>query len=198
MEHVPEEDEEAASPDDPKLKISNWVALLVAVLATFMGICSVKAGNIAQEMEKQQSLVVDSWAWYQAKKIRLQFGEVTLDQFEIQALTAEGETARLIEEKAAKIEAKMEEQTAELAEIEAKAREAEARYEELNTHDDQFDLEEAFLAIAISMLALTALTQPRWLLAVAAAPMVGGVVMGLAGLCGWSVSLDIVSKLLGA
>src|ERR1043165_8857181 len=37
-----------------------------------------------------------------------------------------------------------------------------ATYEALNYRDDQFDLSDSFIALAITMLALTALTQRRW------------------------------------
>ena len=55
-------------------------------------------------------------------------------------------------------------------------------YDALNYRDDQFDLSDALTAIAISLLALTSLTQKRWLFGIAMIPTVLGVVMGLAGL----------------
>ena len=43
------------------------------------------------------------------------------------------------------------------------------QYDELNFHDHQFDLSDAFLSIAIAMLAVTSLVQKRWLFGVNAA-----------------------------
>ena len=73
---------------------------------------------------------------------------------------------------------------------------ADKTYNELNYHDDQFDLSDAMLALAISLLAVTALTQKRWLFVLAMFPTVFGVVMGLAGLLGWHIHPDSLTKLL--
>ena len=55
-------------------------------------------------------------------------------------------------------------------------------YDALNYRDDQFDLSDVLTAIAISLLAITSLTQKRWLFGIAMIPTVLGIVMGLAGL----------------
>ena len=75
----------------------------------------------------------------------------------------------------------------------ADADKADKTYNELNFHDDQFDLSDAMLALAISLLAVTALTQKRWLFVLAMIPTVFGVVMGLAGLLGWRLHPDYSS-----
>ena len=74
----------------------------------------------------------------------------------------------------------------------ADADNADQTYNELNFHDDQFDLSDAMLAIAISLLAVTALTQKRWLFFIAMVPTFFGVLMGLAGLLGWHVHPDFL------
>ena len=53
------------------------------------------------------------------------------------------------------------------------------------------------LAIAISLLAITALTHKNWMYWLAMAPTAGGVLMGLAGLMGWQIHPDSLAKLLG-
>ena len=63
-------------------------------------------------------------------------------------------------------------------------------------HDDQFDLSDAMLALAISLMAVTALTQKRWLCVLALFPTVFGVIMGLAGLLGWHIHPNALTKLL--
>ena len=52
------------------------------------------------------------------------------------------------------------------------------------------------LALAISLLAVTALTQKRWLFVLAMVPTGFGVVMGLAGLLGWSIHPNLLTRLL--
>ena len=71
-----------------------------------------------------------------------------------------------------------------------------ATYDALNYRDDQFDLSDALLALAISLLAMTALTHKRWLYAVAMVPTAFGVLMGLAGLLGWHIHSDLLARLL--
>ncbi|MDQ6654052.1 MAG: DUF4337 domain-containing protein [Acidobacteriota bacterium] len=66
----------------------------------------------------------------------------------------------------------------------------------LNYHDDQFDLSDAMLALAISLLAMTALTQKRWLFILAMLPTIFGTVRGLAGLFAWKIHPDSLTSLL--
>ena len=69
-------------------------------------------------------------------------------------------------------------------------------YDTMNYRDDQFDLSDTLLALAISMLALTSLTRKRWLYWVAMVPTAIGVLMGLAGLFGWHIHPDTITRLL--
>jgi hypothetical protein len=78
----------------------------------------------------------------------------------------------------------------------ADADKADQTYNELNFHDDQFDLSDAMLALAISLLAVTALTQKRWLFIIAMAPTFFGVLMGLAGLFSWHIHPNFLTRLL--
>jgi len=66
----------------------------------------------------------------------------------------------------------------------------------LNFRDDQFDLSDASIAIAISLLAVASLTQLPWLYLLALIPSGFGVMMGLAGLIGWGIHPDALIKLL--
>src|SRR2546421_555457 len=72
-------------------------------------------------------------------------------------------------------------------ELKAQADQDQKDYDAANFRDDQFDLSDALLAIAISLLAVTALTHKRWLYAVAMVPTAFGILMGLSGLLGWSI-----------
>jgi len=63
-------------------------------------------------------------------------------------------------------------------------------------HDDQFDLSEAALSIAIALLGVSALTRKKWLVGLAILFAGFGVVMGLAGFLGWSLHPDAIAKLL--
>ncbi len=48
-------------------RLNAMVAVTVAVLATFLGICNVKDGNIVQGMQAAQADKIDSWGYYQAR-----------------------------------------------------------------------------------------------------------------------------------
>ncbi len=178
-------------------RLNSWVAIMVAVLATFMGICKVKDDNIVQQMQQDQAKSVDSWAWYQAKKTRLQFADATVDQLEIQALTAPQKALPLIEKKIKKFKGQVTKQAKETEEIQAKAKGYDDDYDKWNVHDDQFDFSDALLAIAISLFAVTSLTQKRWLFGLALVPTFFGVLYGVAGLLGWALHSALASKLLG-
>ena len=71
--------------------------------------------------------------------------------------------------------------------LKAQADQDQKDYDAANYRDDQFDLSDALLAIAISLLAVTSLIRKPWLYFVALVPTAFGLLMGLAGLCGWAV-----------
>ncbi len=50
--------------------LNTWVAISVALLATFMGICKVKDDNIVQAMQQAQADKIDNYSWYQARNVR--------------------------------------------------------------------------------------------------------------------------------
>ena len=64
-------------------------------------------------------------------------------------------------------------------------------------HDDQFDLAEACLSVAIALAGVTALTKKRWLFGVALAFGSLGTLYGLAGFLHWRLHSDLMAKLLG-
>jgi ribosomal protein S13 len=60
------------------------VAVTVALLATFMGICKVKDDNIVQAMQQSQANKLDHWAFYQARNIREEVARSTVVQLQLQ------------------------------------------------------------------------------------------------------------------
>jgi hypothetical protein len=65
MEIDPMEIVESAKPEKLRLAWLNpAVAITVALLATFMGICKVKDDNIVQGMQQAQADKVDHWSYY--------------------------------------------------------------------------------------------------------------------------------------
>ena len=64
------------------------VALTVALLATFLGVCKVKDDNIVQAMQQAQADRLDQWSFYQARNIREEIAKSTVTQLELQAVAA--------------------------------------------------------------------------------------------------------------
>src|SRR3979490_1412635 len=78
-----EEDAEMREPKNatevkkPKAHLNTLVAISVALLATFMGICKVKDDNIVQAMQQAQANKIDDYSWYQARNIREEVARAT-------------------------------------------------------------------------------------------------------------------------
>jgi Domain of unknown function (DUF4337) len=179
-----------------KAHLNTMVAISVALLATFMGICKVKDDNIVQAMQQAQADKIDNYSWYQARNVREEVAKATVAQLTAQAVAAPPQAKAAYEDQIKTYQALAQEQGDKKKTQQADADKADQTYNELNFHDDQFDLSDAMLALAISLLAVTALTQKRWLFVLAMFPTVFGVVMGLAGLLGWHIHPDSLTRLL--
>ena len=194
---IGEEDEaKQDSNDDRRPHLNTAVAITVAILATFMGICKVKDDNIVQAMQQAQADKLDHWAYYQARNIRQEVAESTVTQLRLAKLGhTEGEQAAF-DEAITKYDKAATEQSTKKAKLKQQAEQDQKNYDSFNFRDDQFDLSDALLAISIALLAVTALTKLWWLYWVSLIPTGFGVLMGLAGLIGWSIHPDALMKLL--
>jgi hypothetical protein len=187
---------DTAARDARSLRLNTWVAVTIALLATFMGICKVRDDNLVQSMQQAQADKIDHWSYYQARNIRQEVAQAALDQLQ---LTTAGASAA-VQAKAAPLVAKYTALVADQAkkkdELRKLAEADQVQYDALNFHDDQFDLADALTAIAISLLALTSLTQRKWLFWVALTAAILGVIMGTAGLMSLRIHPDALSRLL--
>lgn len=195
IEDEPESDDRRER-DRKRQRLNTWVAITVALLATFMGICKVKDDNLVQAMQQAQAQRLDDWSYYQARNIRSEVAEAAADELRAQAGAAAPEARAEALRKAARFAAVAAEQAKKRDETRAAAEADQKEYDRLNFRDDQFDLSDTLLALAISLLAMTALTGRRWLYWVAMVPIALGVLMGLAGLLGWRIHPDWVTRLL--
>jgi hypothetical protein len=178
-------------------RLNPAVAVSVALLATFMGICKVKDDNIVQGMQQAQADKIDHWAYYQARNLREEVAKATVVQLRLQADDHPPERRATFDQAIAQYEALAKDQAAKKEELRVQASKDQENYDALNFHDDQFDLSDALLAIAISLLALTSLTRLWWLFGLSMVPAGFGVLMGLAGLLGWSLHPTALVRLLG-
>jgi hypothetical protein len=172
------------------------VAVTVALLATFMGICKVKDDNIVQAMQQAQADKLDHWQFYQARNIREEIAKSTLVQLKLQALSAPANVQAAYQERIAVYESLAKDQNQKKEELKVQAEKDQGTYDALNYRDDQFDLSDAAIAIAIALLAVASLTQLPWLYALALLPSGFGVWMGLSGLIGWGYHPDTLIKML--
>jgi hypothetical protein len=172
------------------------VAITVALLATFMGICKVKDDNIVQAMQQAQADKIDHWGFYQARNLREELAKTTAVQLRLQAATVAPQHQAAYQEQIAVYEKLAKEQAQKKEELKVQAEKDQLAYDALNFHDDQFDLSDALIAVAISLLAVASLTQLWWLYAISLVPAGFGVLMGLAGLIGWSIHPDALIRLL--
>ena len=180
-------------------RFNSIIALAVAVTATFTALCNVKDGNVVQAMAQDQSAAVDQWSYYQAKGTKQNLAEAVLDQLTLEReLRSELPTSarQHLDQKIAEYTQRVKTYEREKGQIKASAEELQRDYDRLNVHDDQFDLAEALLSVAIALFGITALTRKRMLLLFAAVLAGLGMVFGLAGFLRWGIHPDFLTRLL--
>jgi hypothetical protein len=189
-------DEMGASHDRERGRLNSRVAITVALLATFLGVCKVKDDNIVQAMQQAQADRLDHWNFYQARNIRQEVAVAAATQLKLAAASAPSAQQEGYRTAIAMYDGLAIDQAKKKEELRLQAEQDQKTYDSLNYRDDQFDLSDALIALAISLLALTALTHKPWLYWLALLATVAGVVMGLAGLLGWHLHPDALSRLL--
>jgi hypothetical protein len=180
-------------------RINTIVAVSVAITATFTALCNVKDGNIVQAMAQEQAQAVDSWAYYQSKSTKENVAQSALDQLQLErdlAANPSAEARAIIDKKLIEYAARVKHYEADKIAIEKQAEGHKAEYDRLNLHDDQFDMAEALMSIAIALFGVTALTQKRALLVTALVFAGLGATMGLAGFLGLRLHPDFLASLL--
>lgn len=197
-EAVEEALEEQESRDS---RFNSIIALLVAITATFMALSGVKAGNLGQAMAEEQALMVNSWSYFQSKSMKQNLAEATLAQLQVQRAVGAGtmapEMLANLDKQIAKYDANVKRYETEKNEIKTQAEGHQAEYSRLNNHDDQFDLSDASLSVAIALFGITALTKKRWLLVFAIAFMGFGFLFGVAGFLQWDLHPETLTRLFG-
>lgn len=192
--------EQIEQAEESKSRLNTVIALCVALTATFMAICNVKAGNVGQTMQSIQTEIVDTWSFYQAKSTKQGMADAFADDLTLQrdALTLSAEQRAQFDKKIIELKSKSERYEKEKEDLKKKAGDLQKDYDRLNIKDDQFDAGEASLAVGIALMGVTALTKKRWLLVVAGVAVGFGFLLGLSGFVGWGFRPDWLIRLLGA
>ena len=179
---------------DPRL--NDMIAVTVVILTVFLAVCKVKDDNIVQAMQKAQSGSVDAWAEYQSTRVKLHVDENGLST--VRLLETAGTIDKAVAAKqVAEYEADIKKYEGRSKETRAKAEALEKEYNDLNTRDDQFDISEAFISIAIALAAVAALVDLWWMLYLAWGSGAIGLVFGLAGFAGIPLRAGWLVTLLG-
>lgn len=180
--------EEDAKKDEG---FNNLVALTIAILATFMALSAIKASNVEQAIEQAQAERNNSWAWYQAVRVREDMS--TYELLRMQQLARVNHDGA----EAARLETEISAQNAEIAhvrarkdEVEARAHGAEAEVATLSVFDDQYDISTAIISIALSLLAVCVLVRARWLFGFSLIPAVAGVAVGVMAMLKMPLHMD--------
>jgi hypothetical protein len=181
-------------------RFNGYIALFVAVVATFMALCNVKDGNVVQAMQQSQAKAVDQWAYYQSKSTKQHIAENSAEMLKAQLEMNAGlkpEVRTKVEAKIAAQETAAKKYEKEKEQIKSVAEQAAKDYDAMNLHDDQFDLAEACLSVAIALAGITVLTKKRWLFGVAGVFASLGFLYGLAGFFKWNLHSDLMARILG-
>ena len=159
---------------------NNLVAITIALLAAFVAVTSIKGSNVAQAMEAANAERNNSWAWYQAVRVREDMATYQLANLERMARGERNPAA------AERLAGEIREQIAEVGrvrarkdEVEQRARGAEAEHARLSGLDDQYDLSGALVSIAMALLAVCLLMKTRWLYWFSLLPGLAGIGFGM-------------------
>ena len=176
-------------------KLNRAVAITVVMLSVFTGITKVKDDNIVQAMQQAKADANDRWSQYEASRTKLHIAETAREEIGILG-SRPGTAADEVTQAVARLNVRIDKYRKQAPGIQAKARREETRYDALNVHDDQFDMSDVLISIALSLAGVAALAAERWLLITAWAVATAGMVMGVAGFAGWNIHPDALATLL--
>ena len=177
-------------------RLNNLVAVTVVLLSVFMAISKIKDDNINQAMQKAKADSVDAWAEYQSARIKLHVDENSLNQLRLLETAGNFDKA-LAARQAAEYEADIKKYEGRSKETRAKAERLEAEYDRLNFRDDQFDMSDVFLSIAIAISAVATLVESFTMLYIAWASGALGLGIGIAGFANLGFRPEWLAQLLG-
>ncbi|MDR3429320.1 MULTISPECIES: DUF4337 domain-containing protein [Silvimonas] len=171
-------------------RLNQAVGMLVLCFSVILGLAKIKDDNIVQAMQLSKMQAVDTWNEYEATKLKLHL--LANSDLLLSALLS-GPKAATAHAQIAGEEAHYQ---AELPQLKASAETQDAGYNKLNYRDDQFDLADAMLGIAMALAGITALTRLRWMLGVSLVFGILGTAFVLAGFNGWALHPDWIVNLL--
>lgn len=173
--------------------LNRLVAMTVVILSVFMAVANIKDDNLVQGMQLAKSDAIDTWSEYQATRTKAHIVETAKAQMTVIAGATPSPAARAA---LVSMDAELGKYAAETPRLKAKAEANDAQYDALNVHDDQFDMCDALISIAVSLAAVAALAETRWLLFAAWGFGGFGLLMGIAGFAGWAIHPNALASFL--
>lgn len=159
-------------PEGNNKRLNRMVATTVVILSVVMAVGKIKDDNIVQAMQADQASKIDLWGEYQSTRIKAH--EQELGATLLARLNGAGEDAAKATRESARY-------TAEAKDIRAKAQAASDDYDVQGRRDDQFDLSDGFLSIALAVAAIAALLESLGMLCIAWVASALGILFLVAG-----------------
>ena len=188
-------DEKAEHEEENRFR--NRAALLIGVLAAVLAIGGLGGGNATDDMIGNNIKASDSWAFYQAKNVRQTLYEIGIDQLKTTLLDEKlsGGARAATEARITEYEATVRRYESEpdphspgdptagegKKEIKARAAAYEAQFEQASSRDNNFDLAEVALQLALVLGSIAILAGNRWILGLSAALGTIGTLLTLNG-----------------
>jgi hypothetical protein len=175
----------------------NRAALLIAILAAVLAVGGLGGGNATDDMVANNIKSSDSWAFYQAKNVRQTLYEVAADDLQEQlatgALTPAGRAAA--EQRLAKYKATIARYDDEpdpkapgdpqkgegKKQLKARAQAYDDAYDVASAQDNNFDLAEVALQLALVLGSVAILATNRWILMLSLGLGIAGSLLTLNG-----------------
>jgi hypothetical protein len=173
-------------PDTDKFR--SRAALLIAVLAAVLAIAGLGGGNATDDLIHNNIKASDTWAFYQAKNVRQTMHELEVERLEAELAVATGPARAALEKRIADNKATIARYDSEpdkaqpnnpaagegKEQLRARAEGYEEAREVAAARDDNFDLAEVFLQLALVLgsVAILALNRPT---------LLGAIGLGLLG-----------------
>ncbi|HEY0147595.1 MAG TPA: DUF4337 domain-containing protein [Allosphingosinicella sp.] len=178
-------------------RFRNRAALLIAMLAAVLAIGELGGGNATDDMIGSNIKASDTWAFYQAKNVRQNLYKLAAEELETDlaagALPADQRASAetRLKDYRATIERYDSEPDADAPndplkgegkkQLSARAKAHEAAFEEASARDNNFDLAEVALQLALVLGSVAILALNRWVLAIAVTLGAIGAVLTLNG-----------------
>ena len=131
------------------------ISLAISILAVLVAMVTVLSHRSHTEAVLMQSRANDSWEAYQARKLRTENLQVTVDLLTLQPINDAAATKKKVDDYNTKIT----KWTSELTDDQDKAKELEEKVETAEAKASRFDLGEALLQIAVVLSSITLFTR---------------------------------------